>query len=143
MAPRTTGRKSLRKFVRQGRKESRRRRKMLNGSPVSKTLPCNSVWVIHSLSEQKKDPGIPNTFPYKDQILAEVAEQRKLVRLQLFIVSRQVSNANTLRQRKINSAERTRKKGSSRRILRHQKSSQKKEMMTMALTESPVSVLNA
>ncbi|KAI0723530.1 hypothetical protein C8Q76DRAFT_723215 [Earliella scabrosa] len=25
-----------------------------------------------------KDPGIPNNFPYKDQILAEVAEQRRL-----------------------------------------------------------------
>ncbi|KAI8984977.1 hypothetical protein BD414DRAFT_417885 [Trametes punicea] len=25
-----------------------------------------------------KDPGIPNAFPYKDQILAEVAEQRRL-----------------------------------------------------------------
>ena len=29
------------------------------------------------LLEQKKDPGIPNNFPYKDQILAEVAEQRR------------------------------------------------------------------
>ncbi|KAJ3777468.1 GTP-binding protein [Lentinula raphanica] len=29
-------------------------------------------------SKHKKDPGIPNTFPYKEQILAEVAEQRKL-----------------------------------------------------------------
>ena len=28
-------------------------------------------------SEQTKDPGIPNNFPYKDQILAEVAEQRR------------------------------------------------------------------
>ncbi|TEB29419.1 hypothetical protein FA13DRAFT_1734606 [Coprinellus micaceus] len=28
-------------------------------------------------SKQKKDPGIPNDFPYKDQILAEVAEQRR------------------------------------------------------------------
>ncbi|EKM59561.1 uncharacterized protein PHACADRAFT_181560 [Phanerochaete carnosa HHB-10118-sp] len=28
-------------------------------------------------SKQKKDPGIPNNFPYKDQILAEVAEQRR------------------------------------------------------------------
>ena len=32
-------------------------------------------------SEHKKDPGIPNDFPYKDQILAEVAEQRRVVRL--------------------------------------------------------------
>lgn len=30
-----------------------------------------------SIQEQKKDPGIPNNFPYKDQILAEVAEQRR------------------------------------------------------------------
>ncbi|KAF8897148.1 hypothetical protein BD779DRAFT_353539 [Infundibulicybe gibba] len=29
-------------------------------------------------SKHKKDPGIPNNFPYKDQILAEVAEQRRL-----------------------------------------------------------------
>ncbi|THH14866.1 hypothetical protein EW146_g5518 [Bondarzewia mesenterica] len=29
-------------------------------------------------SKQPKDPGIPNNFPYKDQILAEVAEQRRL-----------------------------------------------------------------
>ena len=27
--------------------------------------------------EHKKDPGIPNNFPYKDQILAEVAEKRR------------------------------------------------------------------
>jgi nuclear GTP-binding protein len=32
------------------------------------------------VAETKKDPGIPNDFPYKDQILAEVAEQRRLVR---------------------------------------------------------------
>lgn len=30
--------------------------------------------------KSKKDPGIPNNFPYKDQILAEVAEQRRQVR---------------------------------------------------------------
>ncbi|KAJ3492929.1 hypothetical protein NLJ89_g11135 [Agrocybe chaxingu] len=29
-------------------------------------------------SKKAKDPGIPNEFPYKDQILAEVAEQRRL-----------------------------------------------------------------
>lgn len=29
-------------------------------------------------SKHKKDPGIPNDFPYKDQILAEVAEQRRV-----------------------------------------------------------------
>ena len=28
-----------------------------------------------------KDPGIPNEFPYKDRILAEVAEQRRMVSL--------------------------------------------------------------
>ncbi|EIN10256.1 hypothetical protein PUNSTDRAFT_99645 [Punctularia strigosozonata HHB-11173 SS5] len=28
-------------------------------------------------SKHKKDPGIPNNFPYKDQILAEVQEQRR------------------------------------------------------------------
>ncbi|KAF7776804.1 hypothetical protein Agabi119p4_5197 [Agaricus bisporus var. burnettii] len=29
-------------------------------------------------SKHKKDPGIPNDFPFKDQILAEVAEQRRI-----------------------------------------------------------------
>ncbi|KAF7354956.1 Guanine nucleotide-binding protein-like 3 [Mycena sanguinolenta] len=29
-------------------------------------------------SKTKKDPGIPNTFPYKDQILAEIADQRRV-----------------------------------------------------------------
>ncbi|KAH9180024.1 GNL3L/Grn1 putative GTPase-domain-containing protein [Lactarius sanguifluus] len=28
-------------------------------------------------SKQPKDPGIPNNFPYKDQILAEIAEERR------------------------------------------------------------------
>ena len=30
--------------------------------------------------EQKKDPGIPNNFPYKDRVLAEIAEERRKVR---------------------------------------------------------------
>ncbi|KAJ7499328.1 GTP-binding protein [Mycena latifolia] len=30
-------------------------------------------------SKHKKDPGIPNNFPYKDQILAEIADQRRVV----------------------------------------------------------------
>ncbi|KAF9268288.1 hypothetical protein L218DRAFT_893232 [Marasmius fiardii PR-910] len=30
-------------------------------------------------SKHKKDPGIPNNFPYKDEVLAEVQEQRRLV----------------------------------------------------------------
>ncbi|KAJ7672876.1 hypothetical protein B0H17DRAFT_1083696 [Mycena rosella] len=29
-------------------------------------------------SKHKKDPGIPNNFPYKDQILAEIADQRRV-----------------------------------------------------------------
>ncbi|OLL25570.1 GTPase grn1 [Neolecta irregularis DAH-3] len=29
-------------------------------------------------SKVKKDPGIPNSFPYKDQLLAEIEERRKL-----------------------------------------------------------------
>ncbi|KAG1858972.1 hypothetical protein DFJ58DRAFT_291260 [Suillus subalutaceus] len=38
--------------------------------------PCaHSLCVAQKKS--KKDPGIPNNFPYKDQILAEVAESRR------------------------------------------------------------------
>ncbi|KAF7330775.1 Guanine nucleotide-binding protein-like 3 [Mycena venus] len=29
-------------------------------------------------SKHKKDPGIPNNFPYKDQILSEIADQRRV-----------------------------------------------------------------
>lgn len=32
-----------------------------------------------------KDPGIPNQFPYKDQILAEIAEQRRIVSLSISV----------------------------------------------------------
>ena len=32
-----------------------------------------------------KDPGIPNEFPYKDQILAEVAEQRRIVSVKDYV----------------------------------------------------------
>ncbi|KAI0786475.1 P-loop containing nucleoside triphosphate hydrolase protein [Abortiporus biennis] len=46
--------------------ETRKKRK--------KEAKKNTQWK----SKQKKDPGIPNTFPFKDEILAEVAEQRKI-----------------------------------------------------------------
>lgn len=39
-----------------------------------------SAYVNDSITrclEQKQDPGIPNAFPYKDQILAEVAERKR------------------------------------------------------------------
>ena len=34
-----------------------------------------------ALSEKPKDPGIPNNLPFKDQILEEIAEERRQVRL--------------------------------------------------------------
>ena len=37
------------------------------------TLLQNPEW----RSKTKKDPGIPNLFPYKDKILAEVEETRR------------------------------------------------------------------
>ena len=42
---------------------------------------------IYLCIEDGKDLGIPNNFPYKDQILAEVAEQRRQVGLTLMRVS--------------------------------------------------------
>ncbi|KAF5336978.1 hypothetical protein D9611_002925 [Ephemerocybe angulata] len=38
----------------------------------SKAAKKNPQW-----KSKDKDPGIPNDFPYKDQILAEVAQQRR------------------------------------------------------------------
>lgn len=32
-----------------------------------------------NIEKKKKDPGIPNSFPYKEQILAELSESRRLV----------------------------------------------------------------
>ena len=42
-----------------------------------------------------KDPGIPNEFPYKDQILAEVAEERRRVCLTHVLVVQQADCALT------------------------------------------------
>lgn len=47
-------------------KESRKKK--------AKAAKKNPQWK----SKHKKDPGIPNDFPYKEQILAEVAEQRRV-----------------------------------------------------------------
>lgn len=41
--------------------------------------------INNGISEHKKDPGIPNDFPYKDQILAEVAEERRRARLYFYL----------------------------------------------------------
>lgn len=29
--------------------------------------------------EKKADPGVPNSFPFKDQVLAEIAEEKRKV----------------------------------------------------------------
>ncbi|KAF9040735.1 P-loop containing nucleoside triphosphate hydrolase protein [Panaeolus papilionaceus] len=55
-------REKLKKKVRDGKKKK------------AKLAKKNVQWK----SKHKKDPGIPNEFPYKDQILAEVAEQRRI-----------------------------------------------------------------
>jgi nuclear GTP-binding protein len=36
-------------------------------------------WVLINGVDKTKDPGIPNNFPYKEQVLAEMAEQKRLV----------------------------------------------------------------
>ena len=45
------------------------------------TLVPHSDGECFALLEKPKDPGIPNNFPYKDQILAEIAEERRQVRI--------------------------------------------------------------
>ncbi|KAF9448474.1 hypothetical protein P691DRAFT_759896 [Macrolepiota fuliginosa MF-IS2] len=63
----TTNRKTTndRRKVQHKARESRKKK--------TKAAKKNTQWK----SKNKKDPGIPNDFPYKDQILAEVAEQRR------------------------------------------------------------------
>lgn len=38
-----------------------------------------SLFINRLIAETPKDPGIPNNFPFKDQILAEVSETRRIV----------------------------------------------------------------
>ena len=38
--------------------------------------------------EKTKDIGIPNNFPYKEQVLAEMAEQKRLVRITFSLMAR-------------------------------------------------------
>jgi nuclear GTP-binding protein len=73
------------KFGRQGKSGPRQPKKIPNGSPV-RLSAVGTLPTLISVPEHKKDPGIPNNFPYKDQILAEVAEQRRLVSL-LFVTT--------------------------------------------------------
>ncbi|KAK7061366.1 guanine nucleotide-binding protein-like 3 [Favolaschia claudopus] len=58
----TNDRKKIQNKVRESRKKK------------AKAAKKNPQWK----SKHKKDPGIPNTFPYKDQILAEIADQRRV-----------------------------------------------------------------
>ncbi|KAF8627571.1 hypothetical protein AX15_004363 [Amanita polypyramis BW_CC] len=58
----TNKRRKLHDKIREGKKKK------------AKEAKKNPQWK----SKHKKDPGIPNSFPYKEQILAEVAEQRRL-----------------------------------------------------------------
>lgn len=65
-----------------GRSRKKKRRKTRSGSQVSYAELLhgllNAEFFVSS-KEKTKDPGIPNNFPYKDQILAEVAAQRREV----------------------------------------------------------------
>jgi hypothetical protein len=69
---------------RAGKNPERQRRVTPPGNRVR--FPTLTLVLPHSdgeycaLLEKPKDPGIPNNFPYKDQILAEIAEERRQVR---------------------------------------------------------------
>ncbi|KAG6861482.1 hypothetical protein C0995_015909 [Termitomyces sp. Mi166 len=58
----TNDRRKIQRKVRESRKKTK------------KAAKTNPQWK----SKTPKDPGIPNNFPFKDQILAEVAEQRRI-----------------------------------------------------------------
>ncbi|GLB33406.1 putative GNL3L/Grn1 putative GTPase [Lyophyllum shimeji] len=58
----TNDRKKLQQKVRESRKKAK------------KAAKKNPQWK----SKKPKDPGIPNNFPFKDQILAEISEQRRI-----------------------------------------------------------------
>lgn len=83
VSPPTSGARSRTKFVKAERRRKRQRKRILNGYPVSHECCLHCTWAIYIASclfvETPKDPGIPNNFPFKDQVLAEVSEQRRAV----------------------------------------------------------------
>jgi hypothetical protein len=80
----TVKRSSIKRKVIESRKKSKKAAKKdvtwksSASSCVRPTLHSDSRYF--ALLEKSKDPGIPNNFPYKDQILAEIAEERRQVR---------------------------------------------------------------
>ena len=50
------------------------------GSLVSPTAPSKTIEISADIiSEKKADPGIPNSWPYKDKVLAELAAEKRAV----------------------------------------------------------------
>ncbi len=44
---------------------------------VSHLLPSGTTYIdIHSNTEMKKDPGIPNLFPFKEQLLKQMEDRK-------------------------------------------------------------------
>ncbi|KAG6867929.1 hypothetical protein C0993_009411 [Termitomyces sp. T159_Od127] len=70
--PRIRKKTSNRQSTNDRRKVSRKVRE--SRKKAKKAAKTNPQWK----SKTPKDPGIPNNFPFKDQILAEVAEQRRI-----------------------------------------------------------------
>ncbi|KAH9999479.1 hypothetical protein BJV77DRAFT_1142673 [Russula vinacea] len=77
----TTQRAKVKHKVREGRKKSRKAAKRdltWKSSAFSSVHTLFTILTAYSaLLENRKDPGIPNNFPFKDQILAEIAEERR------------------------------------------------------------------
>lgn len=80
----TTQRAKIKHKVREGRKKSKKAARSdltWKSSAFSSLRSLFSILTANFTLEKEKDPGIPNDFPYKDQILAEIAEERRQVRL--------------------------------------------------------------
>jgi hypothetical protein len=77
----TRGKESWARSGRVGRKQKRRPKKTLSGNLVRILILCVLWFPLNEplVLETPKDPGIPNNFPFKDQVLAEVSEQRRIV----------------------------------------------------------------
>lgn len=76
----TAHRAKIKNKARETKKKNRKAAKKnpnLHKSMFGTVLYVN--YLTCAFTEKKKDPGIPNSFPFKEQILAEVAESRRLV----------------------------------------------------------------
>lgn len=82
----TSNRQNTRDRAKITKKVSEHKRKTKRNAKKDVTWKSSESLVVVPLTpwltraEKKADPGVPSTFPYKDRVLAELAEEKRRVR---------------------------------------------------------------